>query len=59
MEYGWTLWLDGEYADLNRAMVEEGSKHIPDLIEKARLSERQADIAEAHRLLAKHDLQTN
>src|SRR2546425_3822950 len=47
VEYGWTLWLDGEYADLNRAMVEEGSKYIPDLIEKARLSERPADIAEA------------
>ncbi len=59
VEYGWTLWLDGEYADLNRAMVEEGSKHIPGLIEKARLSERQADIAEAQRLLRKHDLQTN
>ena len=59
VEYGWTLWLDGEYADLNRAMVEEGSKYVPGLIEKARLSQRQADIAEAQRLLAKHDLQTN
>ena len=59
VEYRWTLWLDGEYADLNRAMIEGGSKHIPDLIEKARLSERQADIAEAQRLLRKHDLQTS
>ena len=57
VEYGPTWWLHGEYADLNEAMLEEGSKFIPALIEKAQTAQRDADIAKAHRLLAKHGLQ--
>jgi len=57
VEYGGTWWLQGEYADLNRAMVEEAGSHIPALIESARASERETDLAEAKRLLAKHGLQ--
>ena len=57
VEYAGPWWLDAEYADLNQAMLEEGSKYIPALIEKAQTAQRDADIAEAHRLLAKHGLQ--
>jgi hypothetical protein len=57
VEYGWTLWLQGDYADLNQAMIDEGTKCIPSLMEKARQSGRDADLAEARRLLGKHGLQ--
>ncbi|MGA2184924.1 MAG: hypothetical protein ABSH47_18040 [Bryobacteraceae bacterium] len=57
VEYGGRWWLQGDYADLNRAMVEEAARYIPSLIESARASEREADLAEAKRLLAKHGLQ--
>ena len=57
VEYGWTLWLQGDYADLNQAMIDEGTKYIPSLMEKARQSGRDADLAEARRLLGKHGLQ--
>ncbi len=45
-----------ECADLNRAMIEEGAKYIPALIEKAHEAQRASDIADARRLLAKHGL---
>ena len=57
VEYGGTWWLQGEYADLNGAMVEEAAVFIPALVESARAARRAADIAEAQRLLAKHGLQ--
>ena len=57
VEYGGSWWLGGEYADLNRAMVEEGAKYIPALIERAQQSQRQADLAEARALLEKHGLE--
>jgi hypothetical protein len=50
-------WLDGKYADLNKAMREEGSSYIPALIEKAQATQREADLAQARRLFAKHGLQ--
>ena len=53
---GW--WLEGEYADINGAMVEEGAKYIPALIEKAHQAQRDADIAQAQALLAKHGVQS-
>jgi hypothetical protein len=56
VEYGGTWWLQGEYEDLNRAMVEEAAPYIPRLLEAAQESERGADLAEARRLLAKHGL---
>jgi hypothetical protein len=57
VEYGGAPWVAGEYADLRKAMLEEGSQFIPALIEKAQTAQRDADIAEAHMLLAKHGLQ--
>jgi len=57
VEYGHTLWLQGDYADLNRAMVEEASEYIRALLETALAAQRQADLAEARRLAAKHGLE--
>ncbi|PWU05360.1 MAG: hypothetical protein C5B51_14845 [Terriglobia bacterium] len=57
VEYGGTWWLQGEYGDLNRAMVEEAAPFIPKLGDGAQRRERASDIAEAKRLLSKHDLQ--
>lgn len=54
LEYGGTWWLEGEYGDVNRAMVEEGAKYLPELMKKALLAQREADLALARRLLAKH-----
>ncbi|HYR88499.1 MAG TPA: hypothetical protein VE422_30750 [Terriglobia bacterium] len=51
-------WFHGEYADINKAMIEEGTKYIPGLIERAQASQRDADITEAQRLLAKHGTNT-
>jgi hypothetical protein len=58
VEYGGSSWLVGEYEDLARAMVEEASTYIPELLEKAQAKQRKSDIEEAHRLLAKqgHEL---
>jgi hypothetical protein len=54
VEYGMTSWREGEYGDLAKAMVEEAAPYIPKLIEEAQVREREADLAEAKRLLAKH-----
>jgi hypothetical protein len=54
VEYGMRSWLEGEYGDLAKAMVEEASTHIPALLEKAQARQREADLAEAQRLFAKH-----
>ena len=57
VEYGGSWWFHGEYADINEAMIADGTKYIPALLERASASQRDADIAEAQRLLAKHDVQ--
>ena len=57
VEYGHTLWLPGDYEDLNRVMVEEASTYVPALLEDAHTAQRQADLAEARRLAAKHGLE--
>ena len=57
MEYGDGWWFHGEYADINEAMIEEGTKYIPALVERAHASQREADIAEARRLVAKHGVE--
>jgi hypothetical protein len=54
IEYGMTSWLGGNYGDLARAMIEEASPYIPKLIEDAQARQREADLAEARKLLAKH-----
>ena len=53
VEYGMLSWF-GDYEDLGRAMIEEAAPYIPRLIEQAQEREREADCAEAQRLLAKH-----
>lgn len=50
-------WLQGDYEDLNRAMVEEASVFVPPLLEQAHARQREADVARAHDLLAKHGLE--
>ncbi len=52
--FGRTSWREGAYADIAEAMVEEASAYIPKLLESARAKQRDADLAEAKRLLAKH-----
>ena len=59
VEYGGTWWLQGDYENLNRAMVEEGSAYIPLLIEKAQLRQRETDLARASDLIAKHGLEVS
>ena len=54
IEYGMMSWLEGDYGDLARAMIEEASPYIPKLIENAQARQREADLAEARRLVAKH-----
>ena len=56
VEYGGP-WLNGCYADLGRAMVEEAAPYVPSLTENAAQAQRDADLAEAGRLLAKHGQQ--
>lgn len=56
VEYGGSWWLQGEYADLNGAMVEEAAKRIPELLGEAQAKQRESDVAEANRLLSKHGL---
>ena len=56
VEYGSTWWLEGDYGDLNKAMVEEAARYIPKLIKAAETRQREADIVRAKRLLAKHGL---
>ena len=53
VEYGGS-WFDGEYEDLRIAMVEEASGYIPALMEQASAKAKEADLAEARRLAAKH-----
>ena len=52
-EYG-GAWIAGDYADLNRVMVEEASRFIPKLADDARTAQEAADVAQAEALLAKY-----
>lgn len=54
VEYGARWWFSEDYEDINGAMVEEASGYIPGLLEKAQAKAREADLAEARRLAAKH-----
>jgi len=53
VEYG-GAWIAGDYADLNRGMVEEASSFIPKLADDARTAQEAADVAQAEELLAKY-----
>jgi hypothetical protein len=57
VEYGGSWWLNGDFEDLNRAMIEEASGYVPALMEQASGKAKEADIAEARRLAAKHGFQ--
>ena len=59
VEYGGAGWMQGTYADINRAMVEEGAGYIPALVEKAQAAQRDSDVAAATQLLAKHGIHLN
>ena len=54
VEYGMTFWRDGDYGDLAQAMIQEAAPYLPNLIVQAQAREREADLGEAKRLLAKH-----
>src|SRR5712692_5431618 len=53
VEYGASWWLNGDYEDLNGAMIEEASRYIPSLLEQAS-AKAKIDLAEAQRLAARH-----
>jgi hypothetical protein len=53
VEYGWS-WQLVENEDLSRAMIEEASQFVPTLMEQASGKAKDADLAEAQRLAAKH-----
>ncbi len=55
-EYGSTYWATGDYADINRAMIEVATPFIPELLRVAQENQKASDIAEAQRLLAKHGI---
>jgi len=55
-EYGMTCWAEGEYADINNAMIDIAGKYIPQLLADANDQQRQADIATARVLLGKHGI---
>ena len=54
VEYGMDYWATGDYADINMAMIETATKYIPELLNRARQGQEDADTVEAKRLLAKH-----
>jgi len=55
IEYGMTYWLTGEeYYDINSEMVRIASKYVPVLIQQAKNRQKEADVAQARALLAKH-----
>ena len=56
VEYDSTEWIDDDYGDLNRAMIEAATPYIDSLFRKAQEAQRAEDIQEAERLLAKHGI---
>lgn len=56
VEYGGSWWLGGECQDINAALVDGATRHIPSLVEAALDRQREADISAARQLLAKHGI---
>jgi hypothetical protein len=54
VEFGGPWWFNGDYEDVNGVMIEEASRFIPALMEQASGKAKEADLAEARRLAAKH-----
>ena len=57
IELGMTYWMRGDYQDLNEAMCAVVEKIYDDYIDHLTNTERENDIGEAARLLAKHGLE--
>ena len=55
-EWGF-YWLEGDYADVNQAMVEIAEPYMPTLLYHAQQWQRTEDIQAAQRILAKHGFQ--
>lgn len=55
-EYGSTYWATGDYADINKAMINVAAEYIPALLKEAQDRQRQGDISQAEALLAKHGI---
>lgn len=56
VEMGGTFWLDGDYADINQAMIATAAKYLPALYQRLSETQEKSDIAEARRLMDKHNL---
>jgi hypothetical protein len=56
VEYGSTWWLDGDYADINRAMCSVVEANKERLYEQLRRKVRGRDLAIASKLLEKHGI---
>jgi len=54
-EYGMAYWLNGDYADINTAMVTATKPYLRGIYETSHSAEREHDLAEARRLLNKHN----
>ena len=59
VEYGAGWRGSTEYEDLSKAMIEEGSRYIPRLMDEATVRQRQSDLREAEQLAAKHGVELN
>jgi hypothetical protein len=57
IEYGMTYWVDHDYGDINRAMIQVAGKYISGLETLAKQEQREADIALADKLLKKHGIE--
>ena len=58
VEYGAPWWLEGEFGDINDAMREVAGPYINGLLSTALADERAEDLANARRLLMKHNIET-
>ncbi len=56
IEYCETWWVNGDYADINQAMIDVAAQYIPFLVLEAQAEQRDADVARAKALLAKHGI---
>jgi hypothetical protein len=57
VEYGSTRWLEGDYADINKAMCEEAERVRGRLYSELTQKVRERDLAIASQLLVKHGIQ--
>ena len=49
-----TAWLNGDYADINRAMRGLASRFLPQIKSAAQAAQRKADVIGARRLASRH-----